>query len=181
MKFFLEPNVAKRILSLDKEERLIRNAAPFLQDLIRFDLNTGLRTGELFSLRWFNVDMEEGVLNVFSPKTQKSRAVPINAEARKILEAWALHRKNEFVFYNHDTGKPFVDLKAGFALACKKAGITDVAQTSSHVCFPAAQSRCGHRDGPAVAFAFNRGGHHALHSHKSRYEESSSRKAGRTP
>lgn len=35
VKFFPEPNVAKRILSLDEEERLIRNAAPFLQDLIR--------------------------------------------------------------------------------------------------------------------------------------------------
>jgi site-specific recombinase XerD len=35
-------------------------------------------------------------------------------------------RKNDFVFYNHETGKPFVDLKAGFALACRKAGITDV-------------------------------------------------------
>ena len=126
VKFFPEPNVARRTLNLDEEERLIRNAAPFLQDLIRFDLNTGLRTSELFSLRWFNVDVEEGVLNVFSPKTQKSRAIPINAEARKILEAWALNRKNEFVFYNHDTGRPFVDLKSGFALACKKAGISGV-------------------------------------------------------
>jgi site-specific recombinase XerD len=35
-------------------------------------------------------------------------------------------RKNDFVFYNHETGKPFVDLKAGFALACRKAGIYDV-------------------------------------------------------
>src|SRR5262249_20889668 len=35
-------------------------------------------------------------------------------------------RKNEFVFYNLETGKPFVDLKAGFAQACKKAGITGV-------------------------------------------------------
>jgi integrase len=35
-------------------------------------------------------------------------------------------RKNEFVFYDHETGKPFVDLKAGFALACRKAGIKGV-------------------------------------------------------
>jgi integrase len=126
VKFFQEPNAGKRILSPAEEEKLIQNAAPFLQDLIRFDLNTGLRVGELFSLRWFSVDLEEGVLNVFAPKTQKTRVVPINSEARKVLEAWALNRKNEFVFYNHDTGKPFVDLKAGFALACKKAGITGV-------------------------------------------------------
>lgn len=72
------------------------------------------------------MDLDAGILNVFAPKTQKTRAVPINPEARRILEACALNRKNEFVFYNQDTGEPFVDLKAGFTLACKKAGITRV-------------------------------------------------------
>jgi hypothetical protein len=33
---------------------------------------------------------------------------------------------NEFVFYNRETGKPFVDLDAGLELACRKAGIEDV-------------------------------------------------------
>jgi integrase len=126
VKFFQELNIGRRVLSPDEEEKLVQNAAPFLQGLIQFALNTGLRVGELFVLPWFSVDLEEGILNVFAPKTQKTRAVPINSVARKILEAWALNRKNEFVFYNHETGKPFVDLKAGFALACKKAGITGV-------------------------------------------------------
>jgi site-specific recombinase XerD len=35
-------------------------------------------------------------------------------------------KKNEFVFYNHESGKPFVDLDAGLALACRKAGIYGV-------------------------------------------------------
>lgn len=35
-------------------------------------------------------------------------------------------RKNEFVFYNHETGKPFVDLDAGLALACRKTGIEGI-------------------------------------------------------
>jgi len=72
------------------------------------------------------VDFEKNILNVFAPKTQKTRAVPINSDARKVLEFWALGRKNEFVFYNFETGKPFVDLKSGFGLACRKAGINGV-------------------------------------------------------
>ena len=43
-----------------------------------------------------------------------------------MLSYWALRKKNQFVFYNHETGKPFVDLKAGFALACRNAGIEGV-------------------------------------------------------
>lgn len=126
VKFFREFNIHRRILSVEEEERLLRNASPFLQDLITFGLNTGLRVGEIFSLQWPRVDMQNGILNVFAPKTGKTRSVPINSEARRVLEAWALGRKNDFVFYNHDTGKPFVDLKAGFALACRKAGISGV-------------------------------------------------------
>lgn len=126
VKFFREFNIHRRILGLEEEDRLRTSAAPFLQDLIVFALNTGLRVGEVFSLQWSHVDLEKGILNVFALKTGKTRPVPINSEARRVLEAWALGRKNDFVFYNHDTGRPFVDLKTGFALACRKAGISGV-------------------------------------------------------
>ena len=126
VKFFREFNTGLRVVSREEEGRLLRNAVPYLEDLIRFALSTGLRIGEVFSLRWSNVDWENDLLNVFSPKTAKIREIPINSEARKVLEYWALGKRNEFVFYNPDTGKPFVDLKAGFALACRKAGISGV-------------------------------------------------------
>ena len=113
-------------MSREEEEKLLRNASPYIQDIIRFGLNTGLRIGEIFSLQWANVDLEKNILNVFAQKTQKSRAVPINTEARKVLEYWALGKRNEFVFYNPETGTPFVDLKAGFGLACRKSGIEGV-------------------------------------------------------
>jgi integrase len=45
---------------------------------------------------------------------------------RGIWDFQRLGRRNEFVFYNPDTGKPFRDLKGGFKQACKKAGISDV-------------------------------------------------------
>jgi integrase len=126
VKFFQEFNTGKRILTQEEEEKLIQNAAPYLQDIICFALNTGLRIGEVFALRWFNVDWEKELLNVFAPKTQKIRVIPMNAKTRTILEAWRLGRKNEFIFFNHETGKPFVDLSAGLALACEKAGIEGV-------------------------------------------------------
>ena len=57
---------------------------------------------------------------------QTNREVPVNAKTRRVLDYWALGRKNEFVFYNHETGRPFVDLDTGLALACEKAGITGI-------------------------------------------------------
>jgi integrase len=86
VKFFQEFNRGKRILTPSEEENLIRNATPYLQDIIPFALNTGLRIGEIFILLWSNVDWEKGVLNVFAHKTGKIRVIPMNTETRRILE-----------------------------------------------------------------------------------------------
>jgi len=123
VKFFQEINTGFRVLSKEEEKKFLVSATPYIQDIALFALNTGLRIGEIRSLKWEGVDLEKNLLTVFAEKTHKIRPVPINSEARRVLEFWTLGRKNEFVFYNHETGKPFVDLKAGFALACRKAGI----------------------------------------------------------
>ena len=126
MKFFQEVNTGFRVLSPEEDSKLLANATPAIQDIVLYALNTGSRIGEIFSLRWKDVDLAGGLINVFSPKTQKTRIVPINSEVRRILEFWALGRKNEFVFYNQKTGEPFVDLSAGLELACNEAGIEGV-------------------------------------------------------
>lgn len=126
VKLFREFDTGLPVVSPEEEKNPLQNASPYLQDLIRFALNTRLRIGEIYSLRWSNVDLQKGILSVFAPKIQRIREVPIDAETRIVLEAWRLHKKNEFVFYNLETGKPFVDLTAGFALACGRAGLWGV-------------------------------------------------------
>jgi integrase len=126
VKYFQEINTGFRVLKPDEETRLLRNATPAIQDIVLYALNTGSRIGEIFSLRWQDVDLDQGMINSFSHKTQKIRIVPINAEVRRILEFWKLGRKNEYVFYNQKTGERFVDLDAGLELACKKAEIEGV-------------------------------------------------------
>ena len=126
VKFFQEINMGFRTLTGEEERKLLASATPYIQDIVVFDLNTGLRLGEILSLGWGSVDLEKGLLSIFAHKTHKTRTVPINTDTRRVLEVWAMGRKNEFVFYNPQTGRPFVDLKAGFALACRKAGIEGV-------------------------------------------------------
>ena len=45
VKFFREFNTGSRVVSPGEEERLLKHAAPYLQDMVRFGLNTGLRVG----------------------------------------------------------------------------------------------------------------------------------------
>src|SRR5260370_8102037 len=114
----------------------MRNPAPVIKDFVLYAMNRGSRIGEIFSLRWQHVDLDKGLINVFSPKTQKICVVPINRDVRRILEFWALGRKNEFVFYNQKSGEPFVDLDAGLQLACEKAQISGVTWHTLRHTFP---------------------------------------------
>jgi len=123
VKYFQEINTGFRVLKPDEETRLQRSATLAIQDIVLYALNTGSRIGEIFSLRWQDVDLDQSMINSFSHKTQKIRIVTVNAEVRRILEFWKLGRKNEYVFYNQKTGERFVDLDAGLELACKKAEI----------------------------------------------------------
>ncbi|SRR6266704_1478247 len=95
---------------------------PIFRTLPCLPLNTGLRIGGILALKWESVKLENGLLSVFAANTHKTRPVPINSEARRVWNL-AVGRKNEFVSYNRETGKPFVDLTAGFALACRRTGI----------------------------------------------------------
>jgi integrase len=61
-----------------------------LQPIVLTAINTGLRRGELFSLRWADIDFDSKVLTVraAAAKSQRSRRVPLNVEAFEVLEKW---------------------------------------------------------------------------------------------
>ena len=50
---------------------------------------TGLRKTELFSLRWANVDFEQGFLTLPKTKAGKVQYVPLNEEAKALLRGFS--------------------------------------------------------------------------------------------
>lgn len=84
------------------------------------------------------------------------------------------------VFYNPETGKPFVDLDAGFAVARKKAGIDGV---TWHTLWHTFASCLVNRGVDIVTVqqlprAFYNHCNHALHAYKSRFQTRGGREAG---
>jgi integrase len=84
-----------KALTVTEEERLLyaclASRSRMLYPAVAVTLNTGLRRGELLSLRWSQVDLAGRWLKIGASKTfaGRGRLVPLNAAAAAALSAWA--------------------------------------------------------------------------------------------
>jgi integrase len=97
----------------------------YLKPAVLLSLNTGLRQGEVFKLTWPSVNLEKGMVTVTasSAKSQKSRHVPLNAEAKAVLKAWQEQGSGEgYVFPSRDGG-PLSEIKTAWLKLLRDADI----------------------------------------------------------
>ncbi len=83
-----EDNAVIRYLKKEEEPKLraqIEPAHPERWAMIVFALNTGLRAGEQFGLRWKDIDLEHNQLRLALTKNGSSRYIPLNAPAIQAL------------------------------------------------------------------------------------------------
>jgi integrase len=55
-------------------------------NLMKMALFTGMRRGELFKLKWGDVDFERGFITIRDPKGGPNQKIPLNDAARQLLE-----------------------------------------------------------------------------------------------
>src|SRR5262249_48963909 len=97
IRFFSEVS-RTRFLSEEELTRLKNVMASQDWQLVAFAIETGLRQGEQFSLRWNYVDLENGVLTLPMPKGGKTRHVPLSEGAKGILRSLNSFLSSPFVF-----------------------------------------------------------------------------------
>lgn len=108
-----------RLLSGVSDERVRQPV--WLEACIRLLLATGLRAGELLTIEWSQVDLQDGVVNLTKDRNGSKRSVGLNLEAVRVLQS--LPRPSEKVIKGyHETGKLDCDFKA----ACIAEGLLDL-------------------------------------------------------
>lgn len=143
VKFLREDNLKFRTVSADEERALLQAAPPYLQDLIRFAIATGLRRGDIFNLKWEDIDVERRKLNLIAQKTQRRLELPLSHAARAVLEGWSRMRRGPYAFYNPATGDRFGDVKLGLKNACKRAGLSGISWHTFRHTFASRLTRSG--------------------------------------
>lgn len=124
-----EENRRSRYLSPDEEERLLAACTgkrAHLKPILVVALNTGMRRGEILSLKWPQVDLARGFIHLTQTKSGKSRDVPINSVVREELLMLKARSRSEFVFANPMTGQAVTDVKRAFAAACGDSQVVNL-------------------------------------------------------
>ncbi|MEO7860485.1 MAG: tyrosine-type recombinase/integrase [Nitrospirales bacterium] len=127
LKFFPEMK-RTRWLAGDELERLRGVMQQSDWKLVAFAIETGLRRGEQFRLRWDQVDLENGVLTLPLPKGGKTRHVPLSEEAKAILRSFDSFLRSAWVFPGvKDVTHPMDSrafLRRSYEPGLRQAGIT---------------------------------------------------------
>lgn len=66
-------------------------------NLMKFALFTGMRRGELFRLKWNDIDFEKGFIHLRDPKGDIDQKIPLNESAKKILQSH-IRTESDYVF-----------------------------------------------------------------------------------
>jgi len=103
--------------AIDKDEDI--QAA----NILRMALFTGMRRGELFKLKWEDVDFERGFIQIRDPKGGPDQKIPLNNAAREVL---ASHPRSDspYIFFGRG-GKQRTEMRAPVNRIRKRAKLPE--------------------------------------------------------
>jgi len=89
---------------------------------------TGLRKGEILSLKWEQVDLNRGIIRKEpgTTKNQEGREVPLIPQVQEALIQWRNHTLNNYPHCKwvcHFKGEPIKDFRTSWKKACKRIGL----------------------------------------------------------
>ena len=130
VKRFRVDNGRIRYLSAEEEARLMKalEAQPLTKRIVTMALYTGMRRGEIFNLKWSEVDFDRDLIHVRQTKTAKDRVIPISPRIREMLAEQVTQQAvstDGYVFPSGKTGGRLTHTKNSFRTACDTAGLTD--------------------------------------------------------
>ena len=118
---FREKQKKIRMVSFEEFQRVYENASDFLKPILITAYNSGMRGGEILSLKWENVNLQEGYIRVEETKNNEPRNIPINKQLNEALKSVKYNASGEYVF-SHE-GKPATTFRTAFYAAIRRSGV----------------------------------------------------------
>jgi integrase len=119
--------------TLEEVERLCRVLSPHAANAVRFAWETGWRRGEIFGLRWQDVDEKAGMIYLIDSKNGEPRQLPygeseilarIIRQQRASASAFELRHGRSVDYVFHYAGRHLPEgLKRCWKVACRRVGL----------------------------------------------------------
>ncbi len=104
-------------------KKMTRSDTDFLRDIVECAINSGMRRGEILSLK--RSQIKNGFIYLTETKTKDPRQIPINDALVALFKRIRIRQglKSTYIFTYQ--GKPVSGVKTAFKAALKRAGIED--------------------------------------------------------
>lgn len=120
---YLDENEAKVLL------KKLETLSHLWYNISKFALNTGMRAGEIFSLRGENINFSQKSVILYETKNKRQRLLPLNDVALEIIDGHMTRKENFIFFQEKNPKKKYEKVSKVFRKAvylCKlNDGVTD--------------------------------------------------------
>jgi len=93
-------------------------------EMALLSLHTGMRAGEIFNLRWQNIDFENKLINIMDTKSGRNRQAHMTPEVESMLKAKEQGAPSDLVFPDRN-GNRIVQISKAFDRAVAALGLND--------------------------------------------------------
>ena len=119
-------NQRSEMLSVEEWAALRDELATHLKEIVLVAYTCGPRKGEILTLEWPNVDLNQRVFVLNKTKNGEPRTVPILTEEvydtfQRLSKVRRLDTKRVFLY----EGKSIAGIKTGFTAACRRSGVLE--------------------------------------------------------
>jgi integrase len=117
---FLDESEIKHLLNTCKE-----SGSSYLFPIVVMALSTGMRKGEILSLRWNNIDLDKGAIILQKTKNGERRLIPLVGLALNLLKNMHAKQLSELIFPSTTNLNFPIDIRSAWEKTLKKALIND--------------------------------------------------------
>jgi integrase len=116
-----------RFLSYEEARRLLeelKKVSPQVHDMALISLHTGMRAGEIFNMRNYDIDLENGIIDIPDPKNKLSRKTFMTEGVKAVLKERAQGKPMEYVFRSSKGGR-VMEVSDSYARVVERLGFNE--------------------------------------------------------
>ena len=127
VKALTEDNLRTTYLPEHLHDEFLALLPAIVSDMVRLDLQTGLRIGNIFKAHKDQFDLNSGYWSIKKEenKGKKDIKIKLNKIALRIITKY-YNNTDYYLFLNPETQRPFTSIKKSFATAANKIGIPEL-------------------------------------------------------